>query len=338
MERCIYCLKSLVPREEATVPLNSSLEHIIPYALGGSDGLATRDACVGCNGNLGRTVDSACINQPLIVMTRHQFGLKGQSGTIPDLVLPAHSTDGNEPATMTMPHGQPVTFKHKPIVLRQEESFGEQIMVVGNDGDVVKIVSGIADKARRQGYRVVDPASGADLDIPSSVGTAPIEAFSEYKVGFAVDDAAFHRAIVKIAFGFAHLIFGWRWTGSPNARRLRALARGAGSRADLDKVVDVVDPDIRSVLPMGAAGAADHFIAFMPAGSDARIIVSLFGQVLLTAGVRVDIDRSSLEEALIERDQMMAIVDHQSRRTTWVSFTAFMDHFGWRPGGVDPLG
>ena len=28
------------------------------------------------------------------------------------------------------------------------------------------------------------------------------------------DDAAFHRAIVKIAFGFAHLIFGWRWTGS----------------------------------------------------------------------------------------------------------------------------
>lgn len=337
MERCIYCQKTLVARAEAIEHLNPSLEHIIPYALGGSDDLATRDACVGCNGNLGRTVDSACINQPLIVMIRHRFGIKGQSGTIPDLVLPAHSTDGNEPATMTMQHGQPATFKHKPIILRQEESYGEQILVAGNDDDVVKIVSGIANKARKSGNRVVDPTTGAELDIPRSVAAAATEVFNEYQTGFAVDDAAFHRAIIKIAFGFAHLIFGWRWTGGPCARKFRALARGAGTRADLDTIIDGVDPNIRSILPMGAAGADDHFVAFMPAGSEARIIVSLFGHVLLTAGVKVDIDRLTLEEALAERNRVMAIVDHQSRRTTWVSFTAFTDHFGWQPGAVDPL-
>lgn len=271
-------------------------------------------------------------------MIRHRFGIEGQSGTIPDLVLPAHSTDGNEPATMIMPHGRPATFKHKPIVLRQQESYGEQILVVGSDGDVVKILSGIADKARKSGNRAVDPTTGADLDILASIAVAATETFNEYQIGFATDDAAFHRAIVKIGFGFAHLIFGWRWTGSPRARRLRALARGAGTRADLDTIIDGVDPNIRSILPMGAAGADDHFVAFMPAGSEARIIVSLFGQALLTAGVKVDIDRSSLEEALVERNRVMAIVDHQSRRTTWVSFTAFTDHFGWRPGGVDSLG
>lgn len=332
MDRCIYCMKGLIPREKVIGPLNPSFEHVIPYALGGSDELATKDCCVGCNGTLGRTVDSACINQPLILMTRHRFGIEGQSGTIPDLVLPAHSVDGNEPATMTMPHGQPATFKHKPIVLRQGEAYGEQILVVGSDGDVVEIVSGIAAKAKKRGNRAVDPATGLNLDISASIAAAPSETFNEYKIGFGVDDEALHREIVKIAFGFAHLIFGWDWTASPRARKLRALARGAGTRADVEATIVGVDPEIRSILPMGNAGPDDHFVAFMPAGPEARIVVSLFGQALLTAGVQIDIDSSTLETAIRKHNRMMAIVDHQSRGTTWINFVAFTNHFGWWPG------
>jgi hypothetical protein len=325
-------MKDLVPREKVIGPLNPSFEHVIPYALGGSDGLATHDCCVSCNGTLGRTVDSACINQPLILMTRHRFGIEGQSGTIPDLVLPAHSVEGNEPATLTMPHGQPASFKHKPIVLRQDEAYGEQILVVGSDGDVVQIVSGIAAKAEKRGNLAVDPATGSELDISASIAAAPSETFNEYKIGFGIDDEALHREIMKIAFGFAHLIFGWDWTASPRARKLRALVRGAGTRADLNATVVGVDPDIRSILPMGNAGLDDHFVAFMPLGSEARIIVSLFGQDLLTAGVQIDIDGPTLEAAIRKHNRMMAVVDHQSRGTRWISFVAFTNHFGWLPG------
>ncbi|MDR6790631.1 hypothetical protein J2Y58_004014 [Sphingomonas sp. BE138] len=44
-------MKELIPREEAIGPVNPSIEHVIPYALGGSDDLATRDCCAGAPHN-----------------------------------------------------------------------------------------------------------------------------------------------------------------------------------------------------------------------------------------------------------------------------------------------
>src|SRR4051812_6235028 len=153
MSRCIYCTKELIPRDVSIDPLNPSLEHIIPYSLGGSDSLATRDACVRCNGTLGDSVDADFINQPYIVTLRQTHSLRGHGGTVPSLELPATSTIGNEAATMIRPHDAPATFKHKPIVIRQEESFGEQVLVVGDHAQVTGIVSGIAAKAKKRGER-----------------------------------------------------------------------------------------------------------------------------------------------------------------------------------------
>lgn len=326
MTRCIYCLKDIVPRDVAIGLLNPSLEHIIPYSLGGSDGFATNDAHVGCNGVLGETIDSDCINQPYIVILRQRFGISGRNGSVPDLVLPAISSNGNEPATMTIPHGQGASFKHEPIVIRQAETFGEQVLVVGNDGQVTKIVSGMAAKAKKRGGRVIDRETGIELDIAASVAASPREFHNEYNLNFSIEMTSFHREIVKIAYGFAHLVLGWRWTNSHHSRKLRAVAKGAGSRADLDAVITLVDPKIREALPMGLAGPDDHFVALLPLGKEAQIVVSLFSHAPLSAGVRISIDPDILEAGFVEYNRALAVIDHQTRRTTWTSFEAFADH------------
>lgn len=84
MTLCIYCQEPLVPKGPTPHPKNSSLEHIVPLAMGGSDGCATKDACRDCNSVLGHTVDSGCINHPLVTTLRQQFGIASHSGNVPD--------------------------------------------------------------------------------------------------------------------------------------------------------------------------------------------------------------------------------------------------------------
>ncbi|WP_137786724.1 HNH endonuclease [Sphingomonas sp. 3P27F8] len=326
MQRCIYCTKTLIPRETGQAALNPSLEHAIPYSLGGSDGLATHDACVGCNNSLGDSVDAECINQPYIVILRQTHSIRGHGRTVPDLTLPATSTIGNEPATMVRPHNEPATFRHKPIVLRQHETYGEQVLVVGDHGQVTGIVEGIAAKSKRRGESVIDPTTGQPMDIAASIAAAEREQFGEYKVGFPMELDALRRGLIKIAFGFAHLALGWHWTGSKHARRMRAVVRGAGGGGAIEKFLTGVDPNIRSTLPMGTAGATDHLVCLMPQGADTQIIVSLFGDPLLSAAIKLAIDPATLEAGIAANDRMMATVDHQTRKTTWVGLVDFTDH------------
>lgn len=100
MTICIYCKDTLVPKGDTPDPKNPSLEHIVPWVLGGSNGCATSEVCTDCNSVLGRTVDSNCINHTLVAMLRQQFGISSYSGNVPDVVLDVRSTNGNEPARM----------------------------------------------------------------------------------------------------------------------------------------------------------------------------------------------------------------------------------------------
>lgn len=326
MSRCIYCLKETIPREEAESPLNPSMEHIIPYSLGGSDGFATRDAHVKCNSSLGDTTDAACINQPYVVILRQHHGIRGRKGNVPDLVLPAISSTGNKPAKMTIPHGKKAVFKHEPTVLRQPENFGEQILVVGDDADVTKIVSGIAAKAQKRGNRAVDPATGADLDVRALIDASPREFHKKYHLDFVIDFGSLHREIVKIAYGFGHLIFGWRWTMTKEARRLRVIAKGAGDREDVAKLITPFNPEMREILPMGDAGPDDHFVVLMDLGDEVHIAVSLFSHAPLSAGVRLDVDRQILNAGIAEHNLAMAVINHQSRKTAWTTHADLAAH------------
>ncbi len=229
MARCVYCLQTLVPKEERESPLNPSLEHFIPWSLGGSNDFATMDVCTECNSTLGDSVDAATINQPLLAMMRQSFGITGYSGKVPDVVLPMRSMDTNEPGRMTIPPTGDVDYQHNPVVLRQPHALGEELLVAGSEEDVLRILQGIAGKEAKRGGRLVDQSSGQTIDLEGTIANAGRETTNLYRAQMMVSLPSIYRTMTKAAYGLAHHMFGWRWTGSDDAAGLRDAARGLTS-------------------------------------------------------------------------------------------------------------
>lgn len=264
MSRCIYCLDPLVPKAAGDGPKNPSLEHVVPWALGGSNGCATDEVCRECNSTLGDSVDAACINQSIVMMTRHQFGIAGQSGTLPDLVMPTRSMETNEPGRMIFPPQEAVTVKHEPVVIREPMTDAEKVFVAGSRDDVGRILRGMANKAKARGQRLINP-DGSELDIDAVVASAEAEVSTTYHVPTTVDLTGIRRELAKIAFGFLHLVLGWEWTGSPASEPLRRVARGVSSADEVDAAMMSVSNGFRGLLPLAHAQPTDHVIALMPA-------------------------------------------------------------------------
>ncbi|RUN76502.1 hypothetical protein EJC47_11060 [Sphingomonas sp. TF3] len=325
MARCVYCLHTLVPKDERESPLNPSLEHFIPWSLGGSNGFATMDACTECNSTLGDTVDAATINQPLLAMIRQQFGITGYSGNVPDVVMPMRSMDTNEPGRMTIPPVGEVEYHHKPVVVRQPHALGEELLVVGSEDDVRKIVQGIADKEAKRGRRLVDPSSGQTIDLDDSIASAEREITDLYRARTVISLPPIYRTMAKAAYGLAHHMFGWRWTGSYDAASLRDAARGLTSDDDVVAMMQGIRTEFRDKLPLPAGQQDHHVVAFVP-GASPSIFVSLFGEALFTALIPVTVSDEATELGICENNRAMVAIDPRSRAATWTDFLTYVQH------------
>lgn len=212
--------------------------------------------------------------------------------------------------------------------MRQNHSLGEEVLVVGTEDHVSRIVTGMAAKAAKSGKVLVDPATGKPMDVAASIAAAPRDRFDEYKLPVPKgreELIPIHRQIVKIAFGFTHLLLGPAWSGSRNADAIRAVARGLAGDSDLDALVTVIDPSVRTILPLGTAKPTDHLLVLM-LGHEPQVVVSLFGEPLTTAAVRLEVDRDTLEEGLAKSNRLMATIDPQTGRTTWVGLVEVVAH------------
>lgn len=314
----------LVAKDERTSPLNPSREHVVPWGLGGSDACSTMDCCVECNSRLGETVDADCINSTLMSMVRQQHGVSGYSKRVPDVLLDAHDTRSREPARIVIPPDGPAEFRHAPIVLRQDEAHGEKVLVVGSEQDVRKIVGGMASKVAKNGGRLIGE-DGAGLDIEAAIAGAERESFGEYEGRFSVDPTVIPRELVKIAYGFSHLVFGHRWTGSAAAKPFRDVAIGLGGRGEVDALVTGCKVGIRSLLPMGSAGVNDHVVALLP-GQQPMIIVSLFGDELTTLAVPMPVPRAEIDHAITANARAMVTIGVPDRTARWTSFMDLARH------------
>jgi hypothetical protein len=325
MSNCIYCLDPLVPKEAGESPKNPSLEHVVPWSLGGSNACATEEVCRECNSKLGETVDSDCINQSIVKTYRRQFGAAGHGGAIPDIVLKTRSIDNNEPGLLTIPHNGDIGVTHKPVVIRQLDQGSEQVFVAGTREQVRQIMEGITAKAARRGERVTD-TSGEDVDLETSIAAATAEISSRYRVEWEYEMPAIWRELVKVAFGFAHLTLGWRWTGSHRAEKIRRVARGIGDIGELEALIQQVQPEIRSILPPAEnSRTTDHLICLM-AAAEPMIIVSLFGSPLLSIAVRLDADLDMIADGLLDSGRQMVTIDPRTRRSKWVGVQEFAAH------------
>lgn len=325
MARCVYCLQTLVSKEERASPLNPSLEHFIPWSLGGSNCFATMDACNECNSKLGDSVDAATINQPLFAMIRQKFGIAGYSGNVPDVVMPMRSMDTNEPGRMTIPPTGEVEYHHNPVVVRQPHALGEEIFVAGSEENVSKILQGIAGKEAKRGRRLVDPLSGQSINIDESIANAEREATHLYKAETMISLPPIYRTMIKAAYGLAHHMFGWRWTGSDDAAGLREAARGLTSDDDVVAMMQGIKLEFREKLPLCADQQDHHVVAFLP-GASPSVFVSLFGEALLTSLIPMTVSRQAVEFGISENNRVMVVIDPRSREATWIDFPTYAAH------------
>lgn len=302
MARCIYCTATLLARgSTADTRRQTSLEHIVPLALGGSDDLATPDCCRGCNNDLGATVDSALLHDVLVVMERQRFRLTGHSGRIPELRMDGHSLQTGVGVTMRVSGDLDVEWHARPKVNRTENPGGTtSIHVEGSPEDALRILSGIKQSAEARGERMLGPDGVSIDDLEASVRAAAEDApvTTEYRVHATHDPVAIRRGLAKIAFGFAHLALGPDWTFDTRAEAMRRMARGLSSRKEVLRSASDLSDAMRGVL-LGREKEADirHLVALLPMGEESIILVSLFGKGPLSLAFPLSVSEAQLVSA-----------------------------------------
>lgn len=324
MPTCIYCG---TPVEETSANrLNASLEHIFQQSIGGLADLATYDCHEKCNSGLGQTVDSDFINQPLIAMLRQIHGLEGYSGKVPDVTMLAEAVGvGNQGTVVIKPNGQ-VDTRLRPLVTKKVINPDVEVREIsGSLEDARRIFEGMLKKAAADD-KVLWTKSGKQIEKFEDILTeSPTKELDQFKGQFVVDLGAVARAHLKIAIGFAHLVFGDSWTATRQAEKARTELDG--TKISLD-TVRIVPPHLRFAIFGKTTGSEGvHRVAILPSESTVQILVSLFGGQIGDYFVELGEMPSGLLETLPPGVRYAAALDILARRTTWFPFEVVLQRF-----------
>lgn len=308
MKRCIYCHEVMLAEGEAgDRKLRPSREHIIPRALGGADALCTFDVCERCNSTLGETTDGDLMRERIISIERQKFKLPGYSGRIPDVVMKATSMQTGTAYEMRIPPVGDVSYDTRPVVDRVANPDGsERVEVSGSREQVTGIVKGMHVKLARAGRKMLNPDGSEVISVEDSIAAAQAQHTTEFKTRFELDETVIRRGIIKIAFGFAHLVLGPGWTFCPEAKTLRDAAWGQGDDESVAALVTGLKVPFRNVLLQSEVEHdTRHVIALFPASEEKWIAVSLFGEPLLTMAVRLQVTADQYEDGVVSSNRMM---------------------------------
>jgi hypothetical protein len=277
--KCIYSWMDLnqdIPQNDYT----QSKEHIVPWAIGGSDGLVTHDASKKYNNDFGSSIDEPFANTLPIAIKRHELGLKSQSGVIPPIVWQLRSRDTNEIGKITIDIDGNVSVKFDPIVVTEDHSSYQRRLVAGSPESVKRIFDGMLKAAHSRNQNIYDPNGDVIESWEDALAGAEIEsshAFSGNVV--ALDFNAWNRGMFKMALGLAHLVLGPDWTFSADADRLRAVL--VNERKDWPPFQGVnppLPPEIERCLGIdqNVRTAQQHTLIVLP-GRQPLAVISLFG-------------------------------------------------------------
>lgn len=324
MPICIYCGRPL--EDSSANRLNASLEHIFQLSIGGLADLATKDCHEKCNSALGETIDSDFINQPLIAMLRQIYGLEGYSGKVPDVTMRAEAVGvGHQGTLVIKPDGQ-VDTRLRPSVTKKTVRPDVEVCEIGASlEDARRIFEGMRKKAARDD-KVLWTKSGKKIEqFEDILAETPTQELGEFKGQLIVDLAAVARAHLKIAIGFAHLIFGDSWTASLQANKARTES---GKTKVSQDTVRGVSSDLRFAI-FGKAIEPDcvHRVAILPSESRVQILVSLFGGQIGDYFVELGEMPSGLLETLPPGARFAAALDILARNTTWVLFEEVLQRY-----------
>jgi hypothetical protein len=279
---CIYCraeLNNNVPHNDMT----ASLEHIVSLALGGTNAFSTNDASRKYNNDLGRDIDAPFMNLPLLAMKRHMLGLKGHSGTFPQIEWKIRSTKNGEPGTITIDDQGNIDVRFDRVVITDKKAQHTERLVAGSPDRVREILDGMLNATKKKGEQIYTLSGEKIQSLPDFERHFVVEDTGVLHASVGFDFVAWVRGIFKIVLGLGHIILGPNWTfsadGGDRVRSVLFVPPSDWPRSSMQGFTTGRLPtDIAKLLGISDAIRAQnqHTLAILP-WKTPRAVVSLFG-------------------------------------------------------------
>lgn len=209
--KCIYTKETLVSGDKRLKP---SQEHIIPLALGGSNGFVTNDVCAEANAHAGNEIDDEVSSLLPYLMLRHRYQLRGNRKVIPKIKLTGEFLDLDAPASVDIDDEGNLAFNFS-----NEQQVSGQIFTLGATEERARfLLNGRLKSAKKQEAHLFTPYGEIkdEEDIEIALLCAERNEGKTFHGTIRLDMKEYHAAVArlyaKIALGLAHRVLGPDWT------------------------------------------------------------------------------------------------------------------------------
>jgi hypothetical protein len=285
LEKCLYTYVKLnqnSPADDCT----ATLEHIVPYALGGSASFGIRYCSKKANNDYGRDIDAPFIALPMIGFKRHDLGLKSYSGTVPDMVFKGECTDLQTKCDIIFPYGGEVYADYGIQVAGSIDS--GQLAFSGGEDRLRMAVSSLIKKASHIGLNILNEYLQPITNFEDALATATKRSgeILHFRLDFG-HEAFFlpwSRGLIKMALGLGAYALGQSWAFSAEADILRSCL--------ISSKTDLASKSLRGTttarIPPNTAQIIDirpgrHTLAVLPHHNGMAAYISLFGGEIFDA-------------------------------------------------------
>lgn len=276
----MYCPYCGIEHDDETVV--TSIEHVVPYGLGGSDDL-TIITCDRSNNNLGSDVDAPFMDFFPVRSKRFFLGLESIKGNEPTLDLGGTGwIDGKEVPISYMVSGESKELKiAQPQIVKTPSSDGsEHWKVSGDPTKVREIIEGKLRKQMKLG-KTMTLEDGTllrleDLD-KVFVGKETVTQNPSVLKTIPFDYLIPIRFFSKLALAMGHLHYGEKFSRSSVGERLRRHM--TVERWEDVRLPGAIWPETDSVnRTLQVIAKEDHHVIAILDGEPPVLLVSLFGQ------------------------------------------------------------
>ena len=286
----LRCLYTYAPLNTNDPPDDSSatVEHIIPYALGGSDQFSIIYCSKKANNDLGTTIDSPFLELPIVGFKRHMLGLKSYSGKVPALRFKGECVELNRACHVIFPYeGMP--YADFGMEVKGALADAQMMKFRGGRERLERSIKDVIRKSSEKGLTIWSKDQNVIDSIDDAFAASRIDTGEtlHFRINYGWD--AFYvpwsKGILKIVLGLGALALGPTWAFSCEADKIRTSRLSSNSafpNADIKgSTTAKIQPEIRQLLQMKEG---EHVLAVLPSPEGAMMAyVSLFGGELMDA-------------------------------------------------------
>ncbi len=307
---CVYSGKKWPESERST-------EHIVPYGIGGSDGLVINDVATKPNNDVGSFVDGLLMGNWLVAGYRWNYKIKSQKGNIPPVVFVGTvELNGKAvPATYSIAADGKLSLELRPDV--KSDWDGRKIEVTCDPRDLPTIMRNIEKKAQKKGLKLLDK------DVQIAQGKTVHVAAPEMQAVLSMNVFDLVPCFIKMAVGVGHKTLGYSWSMTRMADQLR-LALGERNLNSLARhpIHGQVWPSMRSSMKDVMFVGANRHVLMVLNANPLSFYGLLFGEfegcIQLSDGVWPD--RIAAGEGIV------FVIDHGTRGCSEYRFAEFVAH------------